>query len=100
MSVARTRRRSEQHTRKCRAKNSRFWLTIKVLNDDDALELFNNILPGSSASLLQDKKTAKAMAKSAFAALTHACNGGTDPRVIFFEIALEGIVDRKTHVQC
>ena len=69
---------------------SRFWLTIKVLNDDDALELFNNILPGSSASLLPNKITAKGMNKSAFAALTHACNGGTDARVIFLEIALEG----------
>ena len=65
-------------------------LLWKVLNDDDALELFNKILPGSSASLLQDKITAKAMAKSACAALTHACNGGTDPRVIFLEITLEG----------
>merc|ERR1719386_604289 len=31
--------------------------TIKVLNDDDALELFKKTLPGSSASLLQVKVT-------------------------------------------
>merc|ERR1719335_1237691 len=46
--------------------------TIKVLNDDDALELFKKTLPGSSASLLQVKITAKAMAKSALAVLKHA----------------------------
>merc|ERR1719281_1177588 len=31
--------------------------TIKVLNDDDALELFKKTLPGASASLLQLKVT-------------------------------------------
>merc|ERR1719424_1466413 len=49
--------------------------TIKVLNDDDALELFKKTLPGSSASLLQVKITAKSMAKSALAALKHARTG-------------------------
>jgi len=63
--------------------------TIKVLNDDDALELFKKTLPGSSASLLQVKITAKSMAKSALAALKQA-RTGSDPRVDFLEIALRG----------
>merc|ERR1719305_155401 len=36
--------------------------TIKVLNDDDALELFKKTLPGSGASLLQVSVSSKAMA--------------------------------------
>jgi chromosome segregation ATPase len=64
--------------------------TIKVLNDDDALELFKKTLPGSSASLLQVKITAKAMAQSALNALKHARPGRSDPRVDFLEIALKG----------
>merc|ERR1719240_1869264 len=39
--------------------------TIKVLNDDDALELFKKTLPGSSASLLQVSVSSKAMAAKA-----------------------------------
>merc|ERR1739848_291051 len=35
--------------------------TIKVLNDDDALELFKKTLPGASASLLQVQVNAKSM---------------------------------------
>jgi len=35
--------------------------TIKILNDDDALELFKKTLPGASASLLQVRVTANSM---------------------------------------
>merc|ERR1740115_696668 len=38
--------------------------TIKVLNDDDALELFKKTLPGSSASFMQIQVTSKSMTKS------------------------------------
>ena len=38
--------------------------TVKILNDDDALELFKKTLPGS-ASLLQVKVTAKEMKQMA-----------------------------------
>jgi len=62
--------------------------TIKILNDDDALELFKKTLPGS-ASLLQVKVTAKAQAQAALAALKHA-RTGSDPRVDFIEIAMKG----------
>merc|ERR1719460_3172142 len=63
--------------------------TIKVLNDDDALELFKKTLPGS-ASLMQVKITAKSMAKSALNALKHTRAGGSDPRVDFIELAMKG----------
>merc|ERR1719310_1405257 len=42
--------------------------TIKILNDDDALELFKKTLPGS-ASLLQVKVTAKEMKQMALETL-------------------------------
>merc|ERR1719443_2082588 len=35
--------------------------TIKILNDDDALELFKKTLPGASASFMQVQVTTKAM---------------------------------------
>merc|ERR1719183_3247876 len=35
--------------------------TIKILNDDDALELFKKTLPGASASFMQVEVTSKAM---------------------------------------
>merc|ERR1719305_2158557 len=43
--------------------------TIKVLNDDDALELFKKTLPGSGASLLQVSVSSKAMASKALQTL-------------------------------
>merc|ERR1719198_1029381 len=63
--------------------------TIKVLNDDDALELFKKTLPGSASSLLQIQVTQKSQAKKALQALKSA-RGGSDPRVDFLEIALRG----------
>merc|ERR1712151_877352 len=43
--------------------------TIKILNDDDALELFKKTLPGSS-SFLQLKVTAKAVRREAASLLS------------------------------
>jgi chromosome segregation ATPase len=64
--------------------------TIKILNDDDALELFKKTLPGSAASsLLQVEVSAKAAAQKALAVLKTA-RKGNDPRVDFLEIALRG----------
>jgi len=63
--------------------------TIKVLNDDDALELFKKTLPGSSASLLQVSVSSKAMAAKALNVLRTMRNG-SDPRVDFLEVALRG----------
>jgi len=46
--------------------------TIKVLNDDDALELFKKTLPGASASLVQIQNSAKAMSNRALQILKTA----------------------------
>jgi len=63
--------------------------TIKVLNDDDALELFKKTLPGSSASLLQLSVSAKAVQTKALNVLRNL-RTGNDPRVDFLEVALRG----------
>jgi len=63
--------------------------TIKILNDDDALELFKKTLPGSSASLLQVSVSSKAMAAKALNVLRNL-RKGSDPRVDFLEVALAG----------
>jgi chromosome segregation ATPase len=60
--------------------------TIKILNDDDALELFKKTLPG--ASLLQVKVGAKDVRKRALEVLKQ--HGSSDPRVEFLEVALRG----------
>merc|ERR1719407_308121 len=46
--------------------------TIKVLNDDDSLELFKKTLPGASASLLQVKVSAVSARSRALAAIRSA----------------------------
>merc|ERR1719203_2491962 len=46
--------------------------TIKILNDDDALELFKKTLPGASSSLVQITVTANSMRARALAALQAA----------------------------
>merc|ERR1719399_1415915 len=43
--------------------------TIKVLNDDDALELFKKTLPGASASFVEVKVTSETLRKRALAAI-------------------------------
>merc|ERR1719326_759938 len=59
--------------------------TIKVLNDDDALELFKKTLP-SASSLLQVTVQRRAMTSKAAAIL----RGSKDPRVDFLAVALRG----------
>merc|ERR1712124_46624 len=46
--------------------------TIKMLNDDDALELFKKTLPGSSASFMQMQVSAASMRSQALALLEAA----------------------------
>jgi chromosome segregation ATPase len=43
--------------------------TVKILNDDDALELFKKTLPSSSASFLQLKETSASVRANALAAI-------------------------------
>merc|ERR1740127_95832 len=48
--------------------------TIKVLNDDDALELFKKALPGASASFVQVQVSASTMRMRALSILHSARN--------------------------
>merc|ERR1719160_1048232 len=62
--------------------------TIKVLNDDDALELFKKTLPASASSFVQVQVTSTAMRKRALAALKSGHKG--DPRLDLIELAMHG----------
>jgi len=62
--------------------------TIKVLNDDDALELFKKTLPGAS-SFLQLQVTAGEQRRSALAAIK-AGRRGKNSQLNFIALALEG----------
>merc|ERR1719450_121051 len=65
--------------------------TIKVLNDDDALELFKKTLPGASASLLQVQVNRAAVQKQALAALqTAALKSDRRPQLDFITMAIQG----------
>merc|ERR1719245_2986671 len=65
--------------------------TIKLLNDDDALELFKKTLPGS-ASFMQLTETSSAMKKRALAVLQEAKSGrkGDRQRLDVVMLALRG----------
>merc|ERR1719253_2316490 len=61
--------------------------TIKVLNDDDSLELFKKTLPSSSASFMQLKVSTASVRARALAAIRHA------PRSVhldFIALAVQG----------
>merc|ERR1719428_837708 len=61
--------------------------TIKMLNDDDALELFKKTLPGASASFVELKMSSSTMRQRALAAIRKA------PRSIhldFIALAIQG----------
>merc|ERR1719482_2579684 len=62
--------------------------TIKILNDDDALELFKKTLPSPSASFMQVQVTAKEQQHRALAAINAARRG--HPELSFIALALEG----------
>jgi len=64
--------------------------TIKILNDDDALELFKKTLPGSASSLVQVAVTDLVVQKKALNVLKAVRSGGKDPRVDLLEVALRG----------
>jgi uncharacterized phage infection (PIP) family protein YhgE len=65
--------------------------TIKLLNDDDALELFKKTLPGS-ASFMQVTKSSSALRDRAMDLLTNAKSGrkGDRQRLDFILLALRG----------
>jgi len=65
--------------------------TIKVLNDDDALELFKKTLPSASASLVQLKVGSAASQRSrALALLTHGSTSPRKPELDLIALALRG----------
>merc|ERR1712127_894850 len=67
--------------------------TIKILNDDDALELFKKTLP-SAASLLQVAETAQSVRKRALLAIReateHSRHLGVQPQLDLIGLALKG----------
>merc|ERR1719238_1951713 len=60
--------------------------TIKILNDDDALELFKKTLPGGASSFLQIQVTAASQRQAAL----HFLRKSADPRVDLLAVALRG----------
>jgi len=60
--------------------------TIKILNDDDALELFKKTLPGASASLIQMRTSKLDMQTQALAVLRETRH----PQFDFITLAIEG----------
>jgi len=62
--------------------------TIKILNDDDALEMFKKTLPASAANLLQIKVSTTLVKEKAVKALK--ARSAVDPRMDFIEVALHG----------
>merc|ERR1740121_127730 len=64
--------------------------TIKVLNDDDALEMFKKTLPSASASFVQITRTAASMKARAMALLKAARAHGDGARVGLISLALRG----------
>jgi len=63
--------------------------TIKLLNDDDALDLFKKTLPSSASSFMQVQVTSKSMQRRALQMLK-AAHKVKDHRLDFLEIALHG----------
>merc|ERR1719356_1638619 len=61
--------------------------TIKVLNDDDALELFKKTLPSASASFMQVQVTMTDQRRQAMAILRAR---GNNPQLNFIALALQG----------
>jgi len=67
--------------------------TIKVLNDDDALELFKKTLPSASASFMQVEVTANSLRTRALAAVRQAANAAGRPnraQIDLIALALSG----------
>merc|ERR1719482_1274664 len=64
--------------------------TIKVLNDDDALELFKKTLPGASASFVQMQVTTADQQRQALAVIRAAQHGRGHPELNFLALALQG----------
>mmetsp|Transcript_44445 Transcript_44445/g.73885 ORF Transcript_44445/g.73885 Transcript_44445/m.73885 type:complete len:705 (-) Transcript_44445:36-2150(-) len=66
--------------------------TIKVLNDDDALELFKKTLPGASSSFVQFAISTTSQRKQALAVIKEARHQAASqhPELSFIALALQG----------
>merc|ERR1719453_2811547 len=66
--------------------------TIKVLNDDDALELFKKTLPSGASSFLQIQASERQSRRTALSMLqtAHIKGRNSDPRLDLLEVALRG----------
>merc|ERR1719343_1247387 len=66
--------------------------TIKVLNDDDALELFKKTLPSAASSFVQMKMTSNVVRQHALGALrtVRSRSQKVDPRLDLIELAMHG----------
>jgi hypothetical protein len=64
--------------------------TIKLLNDDDALELFKKSLPSSASSFVQVEVAAKSARSRALAVIKASKQVGSDKRLDFLALALHG----------
>merc|ERR1719401_2986447 len=67
--------------------------TIRILNDDDALELFKKTLPGASASLVQLEASSSAIRSRAFALIQQATQKADRQDGLLFQfisLALQG----------
>merc|ERR1711862_567263 len=64
--------------------------TIKILNDDDALELFKKTLPGSSASFLQFQEANKMIRAKATDLILRAQKFSKRPQMDLISLALQG----------
>jgi len=64
--------------------------TIKLLNDDDSLELFKKVLPSASASFVQVQVSQATARQRALAAIRGAQKGSKTPGLDFIALALHG----------
>jgi len=64
--------------------------TIKLLNDDDALELFKKTLPSAAASFVQVKTSESDLRQKAMAVLRAAQGKSQKPQLDFILLALNG----------
>jgi chromosome segregation ATPase len=64
--------------------------TIKILNDDDALELFKKTLPSASASFVQVREGSATLRSQALAAIRHVMSPSADHRLDFIAMAIQG----------
>eukprot|EP00429_Kryptoperidinium_foliaceum_P060830 CAMPEP_0176084616 /NCGR_PEP_ID=MMETSP0120_2-20121206/42344_1 /TAXON_ID=160619 /ORGANISM="Kryptoperidinium foliaceum, Strain CCMP 1326" /LENGTH=619 /DNA_ID=CAMNT_0017418421 /DNA_START=56 /DNA_END=1912 /DNA_ORIENTATION=+ len=64
--------------------------TIKVLNDDDALELFKGTLPGASSSFVEISSSSAGVRSKALALVRNAARGKASPGLDLIALALNG----------